>query len=178
MEHPIQHYHTMVEEVLAEYKIEAERIKGLTGVWLDPNDKIKARKICAFGVRCSRWVTMHGFAFNVNTDLNYFNQIIPCGISDKSVTSLQRDPLRGSAVVDPQIGATGRGGGRVPGRELAQRAVLGFPGREGCGVGIDVRCRHPLDGILLGTGDGPNPVVQPSHFKTTHWSVVKPERRS
>ena len=76
---------------LAEYKIEAGRIDGLTGVWLDANDKIKARKICAFGVRCSRWVTMHGFAFNVNTDLNYFNQIIPCGISDKSVTSLQRE---------------------------------------------------------------------------------------
>ena len=76
---------------LAEYKIDAGRIEGLTGVWLDANDKIKARKICAFGVRCSRWVTMHGFAFNVNTDLNYFNQIIPCGISDKSVTSLQKE---------------------------------------------------------------------------------------
>ncbi len=76
---------------LAEYKIEAGRIEGLTGVWLDANDKIKARKICAFGVRCSRWVTMHGFAFNVNTDLSYFNQIIPCGITDKSVTSLQKE---------------------------------------------------------------------------------------
>ncbi len=76
---------------LAEYKIEAGRIEGLTGVWLDANEKIKARKICAFGVRCSRWVTMHGFAFNVNTDLSYFNQIIPCGITDKSVTSLQKE---------------------------------------------------------------------------------------
>ncbi len=75
---------------LTEYKIDSGRIEGLTGVWLDA-DKIKARKICAFGVRCSRWVTMHGFAFNVNTDLNYFNQIIPCGISDKSVTSLHKE---------------------------------------------------------------------------------------
>lgn len=76
---------------LAEYKIEAGRIEGLTGVWLDADNKIKSRKICAFGVRCSRWVTMHGFAFNVNTDLSYFNQIVPCGISDKSVTSLQKE---------------------------------------------------------------------------------------
>lgn len=76
---------------LKEYGIEAGRISGLTGVWLDPEDKIRARKICALGVRCSRWVTMHGFAFNVNTDLNYFNYIIPCGISDKQVTSLQKE---------------------------------------------------------------------------------------
>lgn len=76
---------------LAEYKIEAGRIEGLTGVWLDADDKIKARKICAFGVRCSRWVTMHGFAFNINTDLSYFEQIIPCGIRDRSVTSLQKE---------------------------------------------------------------------------------------
>ena len=76
---------------LAEYKIKGGRIEGLTGVWLDYENKIKARKICAYGVRCSRWVTMHGFAFNVNTDLSYFNQIVPCGISDKSVTSLQKE---------------------------------------------------------------------------------------
>lgn len=80
-----------VIRTLAEYKIIAGRIEGLTGVWLDGDDKIKARKICAFGVRCSRWVTMHGFAFNVNTDLTYFNQIVPCGITDKSVTSLQKE---------------------------------------------------------------------------------------
>jgi len=72
---------------LAEYGIEAGRIEGSTGVWLDWNNP-KARKICAFGVRSSRWVTMHGFAFNINADLNYFNNIIPCGISDKAVTSL------------------------------------------------------------------------------------------
>lgn len=76
---------------LKEYGIEAGRIKGLTGVWLDPEDPGKARKIAAFGVRCSRWITMHGFAFNVNTDLSYFGNIIPCGIEDKAVTSLQKE---------------------------------------------------------------------------------------
>jgi lipoyl(octanoyl) transferase len=73
---------------LKEYNIEAGRISGMTGVWLDPENPSKARKICAFGVKTSRWVTMHGFAFNVNTDLAYFDNIIPCGISDKAVTSL------------------------------------------------------------------------------------------
>lgn len=73
---------------LKEYNIHAGRIEGLTGVWLDADDKKKARKICALGVHASRWVTMHGFAFNVNTDLDYFNNIIPCGITDKKVTSL------------------------------------------------------------------------------------------
>jgi lipoyl(octanoyl) transferase len=76
---------------LADYGITAGRIEGLTGVWLDGEDKFKARKICAFGVRCSRWVTMHGFAFNVNTDLSYFGNIVPCGIQDKAVTSLERE---------------------------------------------------------------------------------------
>ena len=76
---------------LKKYGIESGRIAGLTGVWLDIDDMSKARKICALGVRCSRWVTMHGFAFNVNTDLNYFNNIIPCGIDDKDVTSMERE---------------------------------------------------------------------------------------
>jgi lipoyl(octanoyl) transferase len=76
---------------LKEYDIESGRIPGLTGVWIDAENKIKARKICAFGVRCSRWVTMHGFAFNVNTDLSYFGNIIPCGIQDKAVTSLEKE---------------------------------------------------------------------------------------
>jgi lipoyl(octanoyl) transferase len=74
-----------------DYGITASRIPGLTGVWLDEKDPARARKICAFGVRCSRWVTMHGFAFNVNNDLSYFNHIIPCGIQDKGVTSLEKE---------------------------------------------------------------------------------------
>lgn len=76
---------------LAKYGISAERFSGYTGVWIDATNPEKARKICAMGVRCSRWVTMHGFAFNVNTDLNYFNHIVPCGIKDKDVTSLERE---------------------------------------------------------------------------------------
>jgi len=75
---------------LAEYGIKSGRINGSTGVWLD-GENPKARKICALGVRSSRWVTMHGFAFNVNSDLDYFTNIIPCGITDKAVTSLQKE---------------------------------------------------------------------------------------
>lgn len=80
-----------VIKTLDEYGIKAGRIDGLTGVWLDWEDDRKARKICALGVKSSRWVTMHGFAFNVNTNLEYFNYIVPCGIQDKSVTSLQKE---------------------------------------------------------------------------------------
>ncbi|MEZ4757585.1 MAG: lipoyl(octanoyl) transferase LipB [Flavobacteriales bacterium] len=76
---------------LEAYGIKAGRIEGLTGVWLDWTDPFKARKICAFGIRASRWVTMHGFAFNVNTDLSYFEHIVPCGIADKGVTSMARE---------------------------------------------------------------------------------------
>ena len=76
---------------LAEYGIRGERYEGYTGVWLDAADSHRARKICAMGVRCSRWITMHGFAFNVNTDLSYFNHIVPCGIDDKQVTSMQHE---------------------------------------------------------------------------------------
>lgn len=75
---------------LAEYGISGGRIEGLTGVWLD-RDGDDPRKIMAIGVRCSRWITMHGFAFNVNTDLDYFGHIIPCGIDDKGVTSLSKE---------------------------------------------------------------------------------------
>lgn len=75
---------------LADYGIEAGRYEGYTGVWLDADNE-KARKICAMGVRASRWVTMHGFAFNVNADLEYFGNIIPCGIDDKDVTSMERE---------------------------------------------------------------------------------------
>jgi len=88
-------YMRYLEEViirtLAHYNIIGDRLPGATGVWLDPAIPQKARKICAMGVRCSRWVTMHGFAFNINTDLRYFNYIVPCGITDKSVTSLQKE---------------------------------------------------------------------------------------
>jgi lipoyl(octanoyl) transferase len=76
---------------LDEYGIKASRLEGLTGVWLDPDNPVKARKICALGVKCSRWVTMHGFAFNVNSSLDYFKNIIPCGIDDKAVTSMQQE---------------------------------------------------------------------------------------
>ena len=75
---------------LKDYGIEAGRYPGFTGVWIDA-DNNKARKICAMGVRCSRWVTMHGFAFNVNVDLDYFKNIVPCGIDDKDVTSIERE---------------------------------------------------------------------------------------
>ena len=75
---------------LKEYGLDSERSPGETGVWFDVGTP-KARKICALGVKSSRWVTMHGFAFNVNSDLSYFGNIIPCGITDKSVTSLQKE---------------------------------------------------------------------------------------
>ncbi len=80
-----------VIRTLDEYGISAGRINGLTGVWLDINDQEKARKIAAFGVKSSRWVTMHGLAFNIEVDLDYFNYIVPCGIADKAVTSLDRE---------------------------------------------------------------------------------------
>lgn len=80
-----------VIQTLADFGIEAGRIKGMTGVWIDVDRS--PRKICAFGVKTSRWVTMHGLALNVNTDLNYFNNIVPCGIADKdkSVTSMEKE---------------------------------------------------------------------------------------
>lgn len=83
----VHKYLRFLEEVIirtcADYGFKAERIEGLTGVW------INNMKICAMGIRCSRWVTMHGFALNVNTDLRYFTNIVPCGIQDKKATSLQ-----------------------------------------------------------------------------------------
>lgn len=77
-----------VIQTLAEYGIKGERFDGYTGVWIDA-DGPNARKICAMGVKCSRWVTMHGIGFNINSDLNYFSHIVPCGIEDKAVTSMQ-----------------------------------------------------------------------------------------
>ncbi len=79
-----------VIQVLAHYGLQAERSKGQTGVWFD-STKSTARKICAMGVRSSRWVTMHGIGFNINSDLSYFSHIVPCGIKDKAVTSLQQE---------------------------------------------------------------------------------------
>jgi len=79
-----------VIHTLADYGLKAGRYPGYTGVWFDADNE-RARKICALGVRCSRWVTMHGLAFNVNTNLNYFKYIVPCGIDDKDVTSMQRE---------------------------------------------------------------------------------------
>ena len=75
---------------MKEYGLDGQRSDGETGVWLDVG-KTNARKICALGVKTSRWVSMHGFAFNINTDLYYFENIIPCGINDKQVTSLQKE---------------------------------------------------------------------------------------
>jgi len=91
----IGRYLRSLEEVIiltmAAYGIRGERSPGETGVWIEPGVPGRERKICAIGVRCSRWITMHGFAFNVNTDLTYFNHIIPCGIINKQVTSLDKE---------------------------------------------------------------------------------------
>jgi lipoyl(octanoyl) transferase len=88
-------YLRSLEEVIiltiAEYGIKGERSTAETGVWIDPGIIGKERQICALGIRCSRWITMHGFALNVNTDLSYFNNIIPCGIVNKQVTSVERE---------------------------------------------------------------------------------------
>jgi lipoyl(octanoyl) transferase len=81
----------VIIKVMADYGLKGERSPGETGVWLDPDIKGRERKICAMGVRCSRWITMHGFAFNINTDLSYFNHIIPCGIQNKQVTSISKE---------------------------------------------------------------------------------------
>ena len=91
----IHRYLRLLEEAvirtLADYKLQAGRIDGLTGVWLGYEQPERARKICAMGVKASRWVTMHGFALNVSTDLSYFDYIVPCGIPDKAVTSLAKE---------------------------------------------------------------------------------------
>ena len=88
-------YLRTLEEVIirtcAAYGLTGGRVDGRTGTWIGPDERGPERKICAMGVRCSRWVTMHGFAFNVNTDLGDFDHIVPCGIDDRGVTSLQRE---------------------------------------------------------------------------------------
>jgi len=78
-------------QTLAHYGIEGGRSAGETGAWIEPEKPEKARKICAMGIRCSRWITMHGWAFNVNTNLQYFDYIVPCGIKGKAVASLHRE---------------------------------------------------------------------------------------
>lgn len=98
----IHKYMRLLEEAVIltckHFGLETGRIAGLTGVWLGNADDNNERKICALGVKTSRWVTMHGLAFNVNTDLNYFNHIVPCGIDDKAVTSLEKE-LGGSVTM-------------------------------------------------------------------------------
>jgi lipoyl(octanoyl) transferase len=79
-----------VIQTIAVYGLKGERIEGMTGVWLDAGSS-NERKICALGVKASRWVTMHGIGFNVNTDLDYFSNIVPCGIEDKAVTSMEKE---------------------------------------------------------------------------------------
>lgn len=91
----IHQYMRLLEEAVIQtlqgFNIAASRIAGLTGVWLGVEQASTARKICALGVKTSRWVTMHGLAFNVNTNLDYFRYIVPCGIADKAVTSMQHE---------------------------------------------------------------------------------------
>jgi lipoyl(octanoyl) transferase len=105
----IHRYMRFLEEAiirtLSDYGLNAGRIDGLTGVWLGYESEenrlnVTARKICAMGVKASRWVTMHGFALNINTDLSYFNHIVPCGIADKAVTSMQAELGREIPVSD------------------------------------------------------------------------------
>ncbi|HLK97493.1 MAG TPA: lipoyl(octanoyl) transferase LipB [Hymenobacter sp.] len=103
----IHRYLRLLEEAimltLTDYGLKAGRITGLTGVWLDFEEgDLNPRKICAMGVKCSRWVTMHGFALNVNTDLTYFGHIVPCGITDKAVTSLQQELGRAVPLAEVQ----------------------------------------------------------------------------
>ncbi len=91
----IHRYLRQLEETVirtcAEFGLSGDRFPGRTGVWIGPDDRGPERKICAMGIRCSRWVTMHGFALNINTALEYFSHIIPCGISDRGVTSMARE---------------------------------------------------------------------------------------
>ena len=103
----IHKYLRLLEEsiilTLEYFGIKGQRSKGETGVWIDADVPGHARKICAMGVRCSRWVTMHGFALNVNCELDYFNNIIPCGIRDKSVTSIKNETGKSADMEEVKI---------------------------------------------------------------------------
>lgn len=99
-----------VIDTCAHWKIEADRVDGRTGVWVVPDARGPERKICAMGIKCSRWVTMHGLALNVATDLSFFDRIIPCGISDRGVTTMEQETgktLVMSSVRDHLISAIG-----------------------------------------------------------------------
>lgn len=91
----IHKYMRFLEEAviraLADWGINSGRFSGYTGVWIEPESEKEARKICAMGVKCSRWITMHGFALNVNPDMDYFEHIVPCGIREKAVTSMKQE---------------------------------------------------------------------------------------
>jgi lipoyl(octanoyl) transferase len=120
----IHRYLRTLEDVIirtmGDYGLKGDRYPGYTGVWLDPDDPQHARKICAMGVRASRWITMHGWAFNVNTDLSYFNHIVPCGIEDKAVTSMQLEL-----------------GHEINMQELQQRVMHHFEQTFGCKLIVD-----------------------------------------
>ena len=100
----LREYIQLLEEAIirciSRFGIEGSRLEGATGVWIDPGKGARARKICAIGVRASRFVTMHGFALNVSTDLSYFNHINPCGFTDKGVTSIEKETGRKIAMED------------------------------------------------------------------------------
>lgn len=101
----IHRYLRLLEETIihtcASYGLTASRVEKRTGVWIGPDARGLERKVCAFGIRCSRWVTMHGYAFNLNTDLGFFNHIVPCGIDDRGVTSLAHE--LGHAVDEAEV---------------------------------------------------------------------------
>lgn len=117
----IHRYLRELEEVIiltcADYGLSADRVDGRTGVWIGPDERGPERKICAMGIRCSRWVSMHGFAFNMNTDLSWFGNIIPCGIDDRDVTSLQHEL-----------------GHEVDVQEVTERVLFHFANRFGASI--------------------------------------------
>ncbi len=117
-------YLRTLEEVIirscADYGVTGTRVDGRTGVWIGPDVRGKERKVCAMGVRCSRWVTMHGFALNVTTDLSYFDHIVPCGIDDRGVTSLA-DESDASVTVDDVHGPVAEHFSDLFGAEIEER---------------------------------------------------------